>query len=61
MNSYKVIGRKFIDFYTIVAANDSSEAYDKSEIGPVTWLELNSDDPIEVIDVELIEDTSDEG
>lgn len=54
---FRVLGRKHIDFYTDVEADDSFEAIDKSNSDHVKWFELETDDPIEAIDVVLIEDS----
>lgn len=56
-NRFRVFGRKHLDFYTDVEAEDSYEAIEKSNSEHVKWFELETDDPIEAIDVVLIEDS----
>lgn len=54
---FRVFGRKHLDFYTDIEAEDSFEAIDKSSSDHIKWFELETDDPIEAIDVVLIEDS----
>jgi hypothetical protein len=56
-NRFRVFGRKHLDFYTDVEAEDSYEAIDKASSDHTKWFELETDDPIEAIDVVLIEES----
>jgi hypothetical protein len=56
-NRFRVFGRKHLDFYTDVEAEDSYEAIDKASSDHTKWFELETDDPIEPIDVVLIEES----
>lgn len=52
---YKVIGRKYTDYYTIVTAESRMEAVVAAE-GDVDWIVLDDEDPIEPLSVEVIKD-----
>lgn len=54
---YKVIGRKYTDYYTIVTADSRVDAVVASE-GDVDWIALNDEDPIEAITI--IEEAEDD-
>lgn len=45
-----------LDYYTNISADNKEQAIDLSEGDHIQWFPLDSDDPIEAIDVELIED-----
>lgn len=61
MPMYKVIGRKFQDYYVIVNAPNEQVAYDyASNNDHLQWFEIDTDDPIEPIEVSLDEDTSED-
>lgn len=55
MIQYKVIGRKYIDFYTIVTAGSKRDAIIEAE-GDVDWILLNDEDPIEPLSVTQVID-----
>ena len=59
MPIYRVFGRKYQDFYTIVSAADEYEAADIANARPeIDWDRVEMDDVIEATDVFLDEDTS---
>ena len=54
MQTYKVFGDKVHQYYTVVEAEDSDEAYDlASDSSADNWFEIESDDVIEPHTVEL--------
>ena len=61
MPIYRVFGRKYQDFYTIVSAADEYEAADIANARPeIDWDRVEMDDVIEATDVFLDDDTSEE-
>lgn len=53
MQTYKVYGDKVHQYYTVVDAVDSDEAYDLATADDVNWFEVESDDTIQPHTVEL--------
>ena len=52
MQTYKVIGRKYQDYYTKVEAADPNAAYEVADsLDTSKWFKLPDDDVIEPIDV----------
>lgn len=61
MSRYRVVGRRYQDFYAHVEAADSGAAYDlAAELPMHKWFELEIDDPIEPIEIDLDEESSSE-
>jgi hypothetical protein len=60
MHKYKVTGDKLISYYMDVEANDPDEAWDiAAAAGSHEWLEIESDNTIEVYNVEVIDHLED--
>lgn len=60
MTKYRVTGDKLIKYYIDVEADDSDEAWDiASAAGTHEWFEMESDDTIEVFNVESISELED--
>ena len=59
MQTYRVFGTKYQNYYTIIEAADQFEAVDIANLLPETaWNTVVTDDVIEATDVYLNEDTS---
>lgn len=59
METYRVFGTKYQNYYTIIEAEDEFEAVDLANALPETeWNSIATDDVIEATDVYLNEDTS---
>ena len=60
MTKYRVTGDKLIKYYIDVEADDSDEAWDiASAAGTHEWFEIESDNTIEVFDVQVISELED--
>lgn len=59
MLKYKIIGRKYQDYYTYVEAEDLGQAYEiANKLDTHLWNELETDDVIEPTEVFLDEQSS---
>jgi hypothetical protein len=59
LQTYRVFGNKYHNYYTIVEAADQFQAVDIANTLPETeWHSIPTDDVIEATDVYLNEDTS---
>lgn len=56
MNQYKVIGRKYFDYWTVVTAETKEAAIDIAMKDDIDWIEMETDDIIEATDITLVED-----
>ena len=61
MQTYKIYGRKYQDYYTTVKAPDEQIAYDYAMNNDhIQWFEVETDDVIEPYEVSLDENTSED-
>ena len=58
MHTYRVMGTKYQNYYTIVSATDEYQAAEIANARPlIDWDEIPTDDVVEATDVYLDEDT----
>jgi hypothetical protein len=58
MHTYRVMGTKYQNYYTIVSATDEYQAAEIANSRPlIDWDEIPTDDVVEATDVYLDEDT----
>ena len=58
MHTYRVMGTKYQNYYTIVSSTDEYQAAEIANARPlIDWDEIPTDDVVEATDVYLDEDT----
>lgn len=55
MKTFRVLGSKTQEFYIDVSAEGPDEAYDRANEDHVQWFEVETDEPIEPYEVQLLE------
>jgi len=59
MNQYRVTGSKYFLYWTVVTAESKEDAYDIAQKDDIDWSEIETDDIIEPIEIDLVNDEED--
>jgi hypothetical protein len=59
MNQYRVKGSKSFLYWTVVTAESKEDAYDISQKDDIDWIGIETDDIIEPIEIDLVNDEED--